>query len=274
MGFGISGTTSTNQALLSQGTHQAGLTKTLAQLSSGLAINSSADNPSGAAIAAFLQAGVNGTDAGTQNDINAANAANVAQGASQSIEGGLQTLNSLSIEAGNGLLSSSDLQNIQGEANQIVQQANTVSTQTNFNGVDLLQGSNITVQSGSNEGNTTTLSTPNVTSASLGTSSIDLTSFNGEQNAIGAVQGAIQTLTTQQAQLGAQQVSINEDIDNNNVLSVNLQASESSIADLNVGQASTQASSNSIQSQIATSVVSQLQADNSAYAGIFANHLA
>lgn len=274
MAFGISGTTSTNQALLSEGTHQAGLAKTLSQLSSGLAINSAADNPSGAAIAAFLQAGVNGTDQATRNDIDAENAANLAQGASQSVEGGLQTLNSLSIEAGNGLLSSSDLQDIQTEANQVTQQINTVSSETNFNGVNLLQGSNVTVQSGANEGSTTTLSTPSVSAASLGVSNLDLTSFTGEQNAIGAAQGAIQTLTTQQAQLGAQQVSINEDIDNNNTLSVNLQASESSIADLNVGQASTQASSNAIQSQIATSVVAQLQADNSAYAGIFANHLA
>lgn len=263
-----------SQSLLELNSSQKSLQKSFEQLSSGSAINSAADNPSGAAIAAFLQAGVNGTDQGTQNDISAEDAATVAQGASQSIEGGLQQLNSLAVEAGNGLLSPSDLQDLQTEANQITQQINTVGSQTNFNGVNLLQGSNLTVQSGSPEGNAVNLQTPNITSASLGVSNVDLTSFNGAENAIGQAQGAIQTLTTQQAQLGAQQVSINEDIDNNNVLSVNLQASESNIADTNVGQTSTNANSSAIQSQIATSVLSQLQADNSAYAGIFANHLA
>lgn len=274
MALSVTGATTQSQSLLELNTSQQSILKAYEELSSGSAIPTAAANPSGAAIAAFLQAGVAGTDQGTQNDIEAADAANVAQGAAQSIQGGLQQLNTLAVEGSNDLLSPSESQDLQTEANQITQQINTVASQTSFNGTDLLQGTNLSVQSGATEGTVADLQTPGISAASLGVSGIDLTSTSGAESAIGSAQGALGTLTTQEAQLGAQQVSLNEDIDNNNTLSVNLQASESNIADAGVAGAASSASASAIQSQIATSVVSQLQGDNSAYAGIFANHLA
>jgi flagellin len=272
--FGIASSTAANQTLLNQGAHQTSLLNSFNQLSSGLAIQSAADNPSGAAIAAFLQAGVNGTDQGTQNDIEGEDALNVAQGATQSIEGGLQQLNTLGVEASNDFLSPSEQNDVQIEATQITQQINTVGNQTQFNGVNLLQGANLNIQSGADEGATVNVQTPGITASSLGVSGLDFTNTAGAENAIGAAQSAINTLGNQQAQLGAQQVSINEDIDNNNILSTNLQASESNIADTDVGQAVTSANSSGILSQIATSVLAQMQGENSLLSGIFANHLA
>jgi len=272
--FGIGSSTAANQTLLNQGLHQNSLLKSFNQLSSGLAIQSAADNPSGAAIAAFLQAGVNGTDQGTGNAVNAENALTVAQGATTSITSGLQQLNSLAVQGSSDFLNAGERQDLQVQANQITQQINTVGNQTQFNGVNLLQGSNLTVQTGSIQGATVNVNTPAVNSNSLGVSSVDLTSTNSSENAIGQAQGAIDQLAQQQAQLGAQQVSINYDIDNNNILSTNLQASQSSIADANIGQSSTNANTSGVLSQLATDVLAQFQAHSSQVSGIFASHLA
>ena len=67
MALAVSGTSS-NQAILELTALRVRSSRRRRSLSTGLAINSSSDNPSGAAIAAFLQAGVNGTDQATQND--------------------------------------------------------------------------------------------------------------------------------------------------------------------------------------------------------------
>lgn len=273
MALAVSGTSS-NQALLQLNSAQSTILKASQQLSSGQAINSSADNPSGAAIAAFLQAGVNGTDQATQNDLNAQNAVTVAEGTAASVESNVQTLNTLAVQGGNGLLTQSDQNIISNEAQQVTQQINTETSQTQFNGVPLLQGNSVTVQSGANEGNTTTVNTPNTSAGSLGLESLNFSSQSGSEAAISGVQNAIQNLGSQQAELGSQQVAIGEQINNNNVLSNNLQASESNVADANVGQASTKQNAGSIQSQIATSVLSTLQKDNSGYTAIFANHTA
>jgi len=247
--------TSQNQSLLQLSSSQNSLQKSLNQLSSGKAINSAADDPSGLAIYQTLEASAGGTDQGSSNVTDALNALSTAEGANSSQADALQSLNVIAIQASNDFLSSSDRSNLQTEANQIVAQINTTSSQTNFNGQPLEQGQSFTVQAGATEGNTVTAQTGDTSSQSLGVSNIDLSSTSSAETAIGSSQGAIDTLSTQRAQLGAQEVSLGEQIDNNNIYSNNLTASASAISDTNVGQASTSAGSSELQSSISLSVL-------------------
>lgn len=114
--------------------------RTANRLSSGLQINSAADNPSGLAIATLLQNQAAGFNQGSLNAQDAQNASNVALGAQSSINGILGNLNVESIAASNSLLSPSDEQSIQDQANQQIQQINTIAQNTNFNGIQLLNG--------------------------------------------------------------------------------------------------------------------------------------
>ena len=113
------------------------------------------------------------TDQGSSNVTDALNALSTAEGANSSQADALQQLNVISIQASNDFLSSSDRSNLQTEANQIVAQINTTSSQTNFNGQPLEQGQSFTVQAGATEGNTVTAQTGNTSSQSLGVSNID-----------------------------------------------------------------------------------------------------
>lgn len=130
----------TNNALNSLFSNQFDLLRTATQLSSGKAINTAADNPSGLAIYNALSAQASAFDQGSLNAQDALNATNVAEGATQSVSSILGNLNVDAIAASNSLLSPTDEQSIQTAANQQVQQINTIAQNTNFNGLNLLQG--------------------------------------------------------------------------------------------------------------------------------------
>jgi len=140
MSFGL-GSSLSNSALLNFNTTQSNLYTSFNRLSTGKRINSAADDPSGLAIAQTLQAQVDGFNAAAQNVSTANNALNVAQGALSTTSDILQRLNSLAVEANNGFNSPQQSQYLQTEANQLTQQINTISQNTQFNGTQLLDGS-------------------------------------------------------------------------------------------------------------------------------------
>ncbi len=91
----------------------------------------------------------------------------------------------------------------------------------------------------------------------------------GAEDAIGQIDNALQTILNQQAQLGAVIVRLNEDASNDNVAAVNLQASESSIRDLNVGAATTEFTKLQILVQVGTSVLAQSNSNAQTVLGLF-----
>jgi len=121
--------------------NQSALQTSVTRLSSGLRINSAADDPSGLAIAANLQSQVAGFDQATQNVQNATNAASVADGALATTTDLLQRIRSLAVEAASDISSNADKANIQTEISALLLEVNRISQDTSFNGVTLLDGS-------------------------------------------------------------------------------------------------------------------------------------
>jgi flagellin len=116
--------------------------QTLTQrLSSGLRVNSAADDPSGLAIAETLATKVSGLDEGAQQLQTANNALTVADGAMSTISDILQRMRSLVVQARNDLESAADTANIQAELNELTLEINRIAENTTFNGRQLLDGS-------------------------------------------------------------------------------------------------------------------------------------
>ncbi len=388
------------------------------RLSSGLRINTAADDPSGLAIATNLQTQVDGFNTAVQNVQTANNAAQVAEGALQTTTDILQRIRSLAVEASSDINSTSDRNNLQAEVSQLLLEVNRISQNTSFNGQPLLDGShagfvaekdafvNVTANaalSSSNTaiagnsgflvatvatgatfntavngfqgdatggtdtvdgtielqvintgasiaiqetfvssnsgvvsvsstlfgaGNTTNdfdnvqLTIGNITSADVGTTAYVKISQNtaaltnpsnpafnfqsganegdtiqigfeatntqtlrvsninlalssssnpslGAEDAIGQIDNALERLLNQRANLGAVIVRLNEDANNDNVAAVNLQASESQIRDLNVGQETTEFTKLQILVQVGTSVLAQSNANAQSVIGLF-----
>ena len=120
---------------------QSALRGNVAALSSGLRISTAADDPSGLAIAESLQAQVNGFDAAVRNVQDANNAGRVAEAALQTTTDILQRIRSLAVEASSDLASTTDRAAIQAEISQLLLEINRVSQNTQFNGLNLLDGS-------------------------------------------------------------------------------------------------------------------------------------
>jgi flagellin len=155
-GISVANNLLANTALLNLNRNQATLGKLVNQLSSGLRVNTAADDPSGLAIAVNLQNQAAGFDTANLNVQDATNAANVADGALSTITTILQRIRSLAIEAANTITSPTDRAALQDEVTQLLQEVNGISTSTNFNGQALLDGSHAGFQPATNAAATIT----------------------------------------------------------------------------------------------------------------------
>ncbi len=130
-----------------------------------------------------------------------------------------------------------------------------------------------TVQSGADEGDTVQIGIQATNAQALRISNINVANTAAgvlsSEDAIGQIDNALNTLLGQQAQLGAVVVRLNEDANNDSVASVNLQASESAIRDLNVGQATTEFTKLQVLVQVGTSVLAQSNANAQSVLGLF-----
>jgi flagellin len=140
-GLSIANNLLANQASLNLNRNQSALGTVVNRLSSGLRINTAADDPSGLAIAESLQAQVNGFDQGARNVQDATNAAQVAEGALQTTTDILQRVRTLAVSGASDITSSDDRKNLQDEVQQLLLEVNRISQNTNFNGQNLLDGS-------------------------------------------------------------------------------------------------------------------------------------
>jgi flagellin len=115
-----------NQVALNLAKNQDALQSSVTKLSSGLRINTAADDPSGLAIAEELQSQVNGFDQAVSNVQDATNAATVADGALQTTTDILQRIRSLAVEASSDISTQADKGNLQTEVTQLLQEVNTI----------------------------------------------------------------------------------------------------------------------------------------------------
>jgi flagellin len=130
-----------NSVSLNLNRNQGMLQTAVTRLSSGLRINTAADDPSGLAIATRLQAQASAFDQGSLNVQDMNNAATVAEGALQTETNILQRIRNLAVEASSDVTSSNDKLSLQAEVGQLLLEVNRISQNTNFNGQPLLDGS-------------------------------------------------------------------------------------------------------------------------------------
>jgi flagellin len=397
-GISVANNLLANTALFNLNKAQGTLGNLVKQLSSGLRVNTAADDPSGLGIAVNLETQVQGFDTAVRNVQDASNAANVADGALSSVTTILERIRSLSIEASSDITSQSDKVNLQAEISQLLLEVNRISQNTNFNGINLLDGSHagfqptvnanfvitsnsdvgaggaliqtvtistsdntivdgslelqvaqlnatqqalivnfftsstgvgalvsvitltagtsaavtfdgVTVtysgaatvdvgitsfvkitqfvtaasnptspafnfQSGANEGATIQVGLLSTSTSSLRITNVNVATtggfaFLGAEDSIGQIDNAINVINGQRAQLGAVITRLQIDADNDNTASVNLQASESAIRDLNVGQATADYNKTQILIQIGTTVLAQSNTNAQTVLGLF-----
>src|SRR6056297_3507759 len=115
--------------------------KSLEKLSSGLAINSAADNAAGLAISEKMRAQINGLDKATDNAQDGISMIQTAEGALQESENILQRMRELAVQSSNDTNTTEDRAEIQKEIDQLSSEITRISESTEFNTKKLLDGS-------------------------------------------------------------------------------------------------------------------------------------
>jgi flagellin len=140
------------------------------QLSSGLSINSPADNPAGFITAQGFTSQLNGLTQAISNANQGVSLLQTAQGAITQQISVVQQLNSIAVQAANGTQTPAEAQSLQSVVGQLTGQVSTIANQTQFNNISLLNGSfsGVQFQVGANEGQTLNLSITNTAASAIG----------------------------------------------------------------------------------------------------------
>lgn len=149
---------------------QASLSTSIARLSSGLRINSSADDAAGFAIAQGFTSQINGTNQAIRNANDGVSLAQTAGGALNQVTSDLQRIRQLAVQSSNATNSAGDRAAIQQEVSQLVGDIGSIGNTTKFNGLSLLDGSysGQSFQVGANVGNNINVTIADARSQSLG----------------------------------------------------------------------------------------------------------
>lgn len=236
----------------------ADLNKTLEQLSSGLRINRAADDAAGLAIAEAFRSQVLGTGVAQRNAQDGVSLVQTAEGALSETTNILQRMRELAVQAANGTQSDNNRLAIQSEINQLIEQINSIATDTEYNGIQVLNTTSvIQIQAGIYSGQTLALSMASVTALALGVSGLSVVSAVLAASAISVIDAALGTVNTLRARLGAYQNRLEFTINTLAIQQENASASESAIRDADIAQVTIRFTRNQILLNAGTSVLAQ-----------------
>ncbi len=171
---------------------QGELSTAINRLSSGLRINSAKDDAAGMAISERFTAQIRGLNQAARNANDGISLSQVAEGALGSVSSNLQRIRELAVQAANATNSSADRAALQQEVGQMISEVQRVGTQTEFNGIKLLDGSfsGQNFQVGANSGQVIGITQiVDTRSTSLGSASLTAQGTIAGAVALGAVNG-------------------------------------------------------------------------------------
>ncbi|GAA0900618.1 flagellin [Rothia nasimurium] len=138
------------------GTSQSKLSSAIERLSSGNRINSAKDDAAGLAIATRFTTQINGLNQAVRNANDGISLSQTTESALDEVTNNLQRIRELAVQSTNASNSDTDRAALDAEVQQRLSEVTRIATQTNFNGMKVLDGSaqNLSFQVGANTGET------------------------------------------------------------------------------------------------------------------------
>ena len=244
---------------------QSELTHNLARLSSGMRINSAADDAAGLAISEKLRAQIRSMAMAERNANDGFSMLQTAEGAMNEISGVLVRMRELAIQASNGTLGTSERTFLNSEFTSIRDEIDRLASSTEFNGRVLLTGGILNFRLQVGIGTTTNdrilVSISSMRSAALGSTAMlsaqAITTVTNAQTAIGVIDAAISDVSTARGQVGAYQNRLSITVANLASARENLSSANSRIRDVDVAEEAASLTRNNILMQAGISVLAQ-----------------
>jgi flagellin len=260
------------QRLLGQSSDSLG--RVFERLSSGLRINRPSDDAAGLAIAGSLRLNSRIATMAMRNAQDGMSTVAVADGALQSIQSVLGRLSELATQSANGTYSAVQRSAIQSEFSVLGSEIERIAVTTEFNGVQLLSGSQVLdFQIGFDAASTSRISLDQNGGATLqalglassGSSALTYSvsgattadAQSAAQNALAAINSAVVSLNSLRGTLGTVESRLGSAVQNLSVTRENSIAAESRITDADIASEAAELTRLKILQQAGASVLSQ-----------------
>jgi flagellin len=240
----------------------ASMASSMAKLSSGLRINTAADDAAGLTISEGLKAQVNGYGAAARNAQDGINLVQTADGALGEVHSILQRVRDLAVQAGNDTNNAAARTAIQTEVTDLASELTRIGDATNFNGIKLLDGSSTSLTMHIGAGGVAAedqigITLTNVKTVATAVSGLSFDTAANAAAAITAIDTQIGNVSTARSTLGAQQNRLGHALNIANIAAQNLAASQSHITDTDMAQEMVSYTKSNILSQAGTAMLAQ-----------------
>ncbi len=242
--------------------------KSSEKLSSGYKINRAADDAAGLAISEKMRRQVRGLTQASNNAQDGISAVQIAEGALNEVHDMLQRMDELATKAANDTLESVDRKYIQQEVKALISEIDRTSSATKFNEQNLLDGTftNKNLQVGTDNISTDciTICIQSLSAEGIGIDQVTVTGADGNtaRAAIDNIKTALQSISSQRADLGAVQNRLEHTIKNLDNVTENTTAAESQIRDTDMAAEMVRYSNNNILAQAGQSMLAQANQTN------------
>jgi flagellin len=234
------------------------------RLSSGLRINSAADDAAGLAISEKMRSQIRGLDMASKNAQDASSLVQTAEGGMQQIDSMVQRMRELVVQASNDTNQVDDREKIGEELLQLTAEIDSMASRVEFNERKLLNGSvgTLYMQIGANESQGIEFNVGGMTAGDLGLAGIasavtSATSGSDITGLISVLDNGLKQVTGARSTLGAIQNRLDYTMKSLDISSENLSAAESRIRDTDMAKEMMNLTKTNVLSQAATSMLSQ-----------------
>ncbi len=250
---------------------QGSIDRSLSRLSSGYRITQSGDDAAGLGISTNLEAQIRSFSQAARNAQDGISVVQTAEGALHEVSNILIRMRELAMESASDGLSDTERGYIQEETTALIDEISRISDATEFNGKNLLKGTQTIVPSvfdpttltfqvgirNVSNNDRIEISVPGVNTISLGVDGVSLSTAIVAQSALSTIDSAIQRISEARAELGAAGNRLTNVISQIQTAAENLSAAHSRIRDVDVAEESSIMTRNQIQMQAGVSVLAQ-----------------
>ena len=253
-----------------EGINTANVLKTSKELSSGMRINSAADDASGLSVSERMRSQIRGLSQASRNVMNGTSMLQTAEGFMQSTTDILQRIRELAVQSANGIWDDESRMQMQTEVEQLVSEIDRISQTAEFNGMTLLSGrfaeDGIKLQVGANADQNFIVKLADMSATALGLKgagqdgteqTISLADPDSANMALATIDEALKAVNKNRADIGASMNRMEMTKKGIDIASENISASESRIRDADMAKSITEHVKNQILQQSSISLLSQ-----------------
>ena len=247
---------------------QNSLSNTLGRISSGMRINSAADDAAGLGVATQLTTQADSMEQAMRNANDGISIIQTAEGATSEVTNILNRMRELAVQSSSETLADGERVYINEEFDQLNQEIGRIAEVTEFNGVQLSNSTTTSIQVQVGIDNAASsqiqISLGDLRNTVLGVGALDLSSSAGAQAAITAIDTAIDTVSSQRSTLGSVQNRLDSSLNSSTNYLESMRAAESQIMDADFAKESTEMSKFQIMQQAGVASLAQAKNINQA----------